>query len=462
MGSTKVRMVAVGIALALLAGACGSSGRGDEGSVPTEEGSATTRPADGGGSGFGDLESPCGPGDATGATDVGVTDATIAIGYGDDAGFPTSPGLNHEMSDAVSAMVAWCNDQGGINGRTVDASYYDAKITEVNNVWTEACPTEFFVVGQGFALDASQEAVRRQCGLPSVAGYAVSPQFANAPLKYEPLPVPADYTIGSTAAQVAELFPDEVANAAVVYANYSATIDSKDKVLSAYPQFGWTFLDCPQEYNIQGESDWKPIAQKLKDCGAEVVYFAGSPYPNFENLLTAAAQLEYDPVWVADPNAYDEGFAAWNSDGFGDRVYFRESLIPFEEADRNPATQQYLDIVEADGGDVSMLAMQSASAFLLWATASQACGSELTRQCVLDHIGEVHDWTGGGLHATADPGANLPTECGILMKLEGTGFVRVLPEEPATYDCDPAYATRTSGPVLDRANLDADRVAQLG
>lgn len=41
---------------------------------------------------FGDLPSPCGPGTASGATQTGVTDTSITIGYGDDAGFAQSPG----------------------------------------------------------------------------------------------------------------------------------------------------------------------------------------------------------------------------------------------------------------------------------------------------------------------------------------------------------------------------------
>ena len=56
------------------------------------------------------------------------------------------------MSDAVGALIEWCNEQGGINGRQVKGNYYDASITEVNNVMTEACTQVFMLVGQGFAL----------------------------------------------------------------------------------------------------------------------------------------------------------------------------------------------------------------------------------------------------------------------------------------------------------------------
>ncbi len=449
---------AVAVALATIMTACGG-GRSSSSGDPDSSTQTTATAASAGT--FGSLSEVCGPGSASGATDTGVTDSEITIGYGDDAGFTQSPGLNHQMSDAVEAFISWCNDAGGINGRKVKGNYHDAKILDVNNAVTEACQTDFFVVGEGWSLDASQEVTRRGCGLPAVAGYAVSPQFANAPIKWEPFPIPADYTNTAPAAQLKELFPDKVSKMAVMFGNYSATIDSKDKVVSAWPSQGYSFLDCPQEYNIQGEADWKPFVQKLKDCGAEIVYFVGSPYPNFENALEAANQIDYKPIWYVDPNFYDVAFRDWNTAGNADNVYLRESYVPLEEASSNPATQQYLDIMQQYGGDVNQLGQQSASAFLLWATAVKSCGSTVTRQCVGDALDKITSWTGGGMHAEANPGENLPSDCGLLLKMEGTSYVRVAPEEPGTYQCDPAFAAKTSGGVLERAKLDADRESQL-
>jgi ABC-type branched-subunit amino acid transport system substrate-binding protein len=445
------------LALALVASACSSDREGDDVSVSASQ--TTAKPA-AEATTFGTLDSPCGAGDAKGATDQGVTAEAIKIGYGDDAGFSNSPGLNHEMSDAVKAFVGWCNDQGGINGRQIDATYYDAKITEVNNVMTDACAKEFMLVGQGFSLDSSQEVLRRGCGLPSVPGFAVSPQHANGPLKFEPLPVPGDYTVISHGKQLADMFPDKIKHAGVIYANYAATIDSKDKVEPGFKSLGYDFK-CEVQYNILGEADWKPLAQKLKQCGAEIVYFVGSPNPNFRNLLEAAAQLEYKPVWWGDPNLYDQNFAKWNKDGYGDQVYFRSAFTPLEEAKDNPATQQYIDIVTKSGGDLGLLGQQSASAFLLWATAAKACGADLTRDCVVGKLKATKEWDAGGFQAKADPGDNLPTQCGVLIKLTGTKFERVFPKKVDTFDCDPSYAFKVSGDVVTRAKIGPDRVAQL-
>jgi ABC-type branched-subunit amino acid transport system substrate-binding protein len=442
---------------AALATACGSS-RGSDGG--DEAGSTSTTAAATKDATFGTLDSPCGEGDAKGATDVGVADDGITIGYGDDAGYSASPGLNHEMSDAMKAMIKWCNDQGGINGREVVGTYYDAKLTEVTNAMTQACEDKvFFLVGEGWALDSAQEQARLGCGLPAMPGYSVSAAFANGPKMIQAVPNPIDYTPVQYGAAIAKAFPEKIKKSAVMFANYAATQETKDKVLATFPSLGYKFLDCPQEYNIAGESDWKPFVQKLKSCGAEVVYWTGSPYPNYENYLEAADQLGYHPIHLVDANFYDQAFAKWNTNGFADDTYIREAYLPLEEADTTPAIQQYLDIVQGDGGDVNQLGEQATSSFLLWATGVKACGSNVTRDCVLDEIAKVKDWTGGGLHAPTDPASNMPPTCGVTLKLDGTKFVRFDPAEKGKLDCSDDYVVKVTGSVVDAAQLGPDRIS---
>ena len=450
---------AVLLVLVLLANACGGARRGDDSASTANTTAAMSDEASGR---FGTLDSPCGPGDATGATDQGVTDQVIRIGFGDDAGYQGAPGLNHQASDAVEAFVAWCNDQGGINGREVDGTYYDAKVTEVTNVMTEACAKEFFLVGELFVFDDGQEPTRRNCELPAVPAAAGTAQFADAPLKWEPLPSAIDRSSVYGGARLQEMYPEQVKNAGVIFGDYAVMRDRKDQVVEAFTALGWQFAsECSFAYSIAGEADWKPLIQRFKNCGAEVVYYVGAPAPSFENALDAANQLEYRPIWYADTNAYDESFAAWNKDGFADNVYFRMGFVPLEEAGQVPAVQQFLDIVEGHGGDPNQIGEQAASAFLLWATAARACGSELTRACVGQQLDDMHEWTGGGLHAAADPGNNEPPTCGLLMGMHRNEFVRVSPEEPGTYQCDPSYVYEVTGDVVTRHDIGPDRIAPL-
>jgi len=461
--SNRWRLLGALAALTLAGAACGSD-RGDDPAAPAEAEADDDGAGDDGGEdavagGFGSLESPCGDGDGGPATEQGVTEDQIVIGYGDDAGYPQSPGLSHETSDAIEAMIAWCNEQGGINGREIVGNYYDAAITEVVNAVTEACGEVFMLVGNAWALDSAQEETRLGCDLPSVPTYSVSPEFANAPLTYQAVPNPADIYTAGWAASVAELFPEEIKSATVVYGNFAATIDTKDKVVQTFPEFGFEFLDCPVEYNIAGEPDWKPFAQRLKDCGAEVLYYSGQPFPNMQNLLDDAAQIGYEPIWLVDSNAYLASFAEWNATGNGDNVYLRTAFTPFEQAESNPATQQYIDLVEGNRGDISQLGQQAASSFLLWATGAQACGAELTRDCVLDELSGITTWDGGGMHAETNPGENLPPECGMLLKLEGTEWVQAFPEDEGEMACNPDGNVALSGRVVDQAELDENRVS---
>ena len=160
---------------------------------------------------------------------------------------------------------------------------------------------------------------------------------------------------------------------------------------------------------------------------------------------------------------YDETLAQWNVNGYADKVYMRSSFTPLFEADKVPATQKYIDIVTAvRPGETNQLGQQAASAFLLWATAAKQCGSTLTRECVMGELAKVTSWTGGGMHSEGNPAQSLPAACcGMVMKLTGQHFERVYTEEPGTLDCSPDFVQPVTGPLLERANLDANRQSQL-
>ncbi|MFZ2175325.1 MAG: hypothetical protein WAW17_15095, partial [Rhodococcus sp. (in: high G+C Gram-positive bacteria)] len=91
-------VVALAASLALVSGCSADRGEDASAAGPTSAVGAAASPTSEGA--FGTLASPCGEGDAKGATDQGVTDTEIKIGYGDDRGYAKSPGLNREMSDA--------------------------------------------------------------------------------------------------------------------------------------------------------------------------------------------------------------------------------------------------------------------------------------------------------------------------------------------------------------------------
>ena len=452
-------LVAVG---AVIASACGGSHGAATPPVPS--GSTTPTTAAPAVVKFGTLDSPCGKGTAKGATANGVTNTSIKIGYGDDAGYAAAPGLDKEMSDAVKPMIKWCNDQGGINGRKVVGNYYDASVLQVTQAMTQACNDKIFMlVGQGFVLDASQETTRIQCQLSTIPGFAVGTAFASGSGMQQPIPNPGDEEAVSSAYQVAKMFPDAVKKAAFAYADFPATTETRDKAFAGYPKAGWNFLNCDQHYNIAGESDWKPFASQLKACGVQVVVWVGSPDPNLENFLNASKQVGFQPTaWVTDPNQYTAAFAKWNGQngGAANNVYVRQTNVPFELASQVPAVKQYMDLVAASHGTTGLLGEQSASAFLLWATAVKSCGSNVTAKCVLDAAAAQKSWTGGGLHLPTNPGDNTAPTCGMLMKLNGPTWVKVEPTGSQVFDCNPKYVVKgITTSAVTAAKLNAQRIA---
>jgi len=441
--------------------ACSSSSRGS--STPSTSSPVTTVASSATASTaapptkFGTLASPCGPGTASGATDQGVTDKTITIGYGDDAGYAGDPGVT-EMSDAVKAFMKWCNSQGGILGRQVNGIYGDAAVFNIVPAVQTACKSAFMLVGEGWALDEGGEGARVACNLVAVPAYTAGVDVANGPMMFQPAPNPDDYFTAASLFQAAQLFPAQVKAADAIHTTLSASEVSTNKVVQAGASAGFTWLNCGVKVNFLGEPDYTPFAERFKSCGAQLVFTNQPPGPLTYNFLTAMNNLNYHPIILGEADVYGPAMAQWNTAGAGDNVYVRQAFQPLENAPVVPAVQQYLSIVHASGGKVGQLGEQAASAFLLWATAAKSCGSTLTRQCMVDALSKIHKWDGGGLQAPADPGANMPPDCGMLVKLTGTTWAQYYPKTQGQMDCNPSYVIHITGSAQG-TTLGADRVS---
>ncbi len=423
---------------------------------------ATTVPA---GPMFGDAPWPCGPGSGTNndaGGEVGVTNKSINISGGDDAGYAGAPGLDHQATDAIKALVAKCNALGGINGRTITYNYFDAGVFNIATAIQGACDAKsFFLVGDAWSFDGNQEEARLACGLPAVPTFAVSAAFANGKDVYVGSPNPADETPAAGFAMTTALFPDAVKKVATLAATFSATQEPRDKVIEAAPAYGWGFSETTLEYNPVGEADWTPFVKQVQAANSTAVYFVGTCLPSFQLFDQAAKANGLDVPMFADANFYEANCAAANTDGAMDNLYVRMAFVPFEEADVNPATKDYLDLLSAAHGDVSLLGAQATSSFLLWATAASACGDTLTRACTLKNLAATHSWTGHGLHADGDPGGNHPPTCGIVLHLQGSKYVRVAPAKRGTFQCDKTWiAPIVKAPAVSAAKLDANRISQ--
>lgn len=452
-----VKLVVALAATAALVSACAGDRSGDAvvpGSGDSGGGTASASAA----AEFGTLASPCGTGDAKGATDQGVSDTEIKIGYGDDRGFAKSPGLNKEMSDAVTAMIKWCNEQGGINGRKIVGTNYDAAMTQANAVMQDACRSEFMMVGHGFALDATSEQTRVACNLASVPGFTVSPDAANGPMQYAGVPFPVDIANGSAWFLMGDMNPDLKNDFTLIGSTMPSIISSLAKVKSIATAAGFNLKDCGITLNYEGEASYVPFAEKLKQCGAKGVWTSRSPVPNEFNFFKAVKQSGNDPIILGEATWYANSAQSFNKEsGLLDNLYAGTAFQMLEN-DGDPAVTQYKSLVTAGGGKTALLGMQATSSFLLWATAAKECGSDLTRQCMIDELSQIHEWDGGGLHAPTDPGANIPADCGLVVSLKGGDYSQAYPAKAGEFKCDPQYLVKTDASTWG-TELNGDRIA---
>ena len=160
------------------------------------------------------------------------------------------------------------------------------------------------------------------------------------------------------------------------------------KAVQAYTETGWKFLNCPVQINYNGEANYTPFVQKLQSCGAQIVYNDSTPDRPSTARCRRRTRSATTRSGSLDSGAYTAAFAQWNTDGLGNNVYVRISYEPLEAAKVVPAVAQYISIVKKNGGLISQLGEQSTSSFLLWATEAKACGSDLTRQCMINNLSQ--------------------------------------------------------------------------
>ena len=455
------RLLVVLAALVLVAGACSSRGEDDSassGGGDTTETTAAGGDAGGDGEAFGDVESPCGEGEGTPTAPEGgpeetqgISDDSIAVGTVADPGFTGRPGLNQEIFDAGEAFVAWCNDQGGINGRELVLTQYDAAISNYQPELTEACGSEFAMVGGGAVQDNLWETTGLECGLIDINGFSVTPEKAGVSgpdvvqesRTVQPVPNPSNQFPVGALKILAEENPDALDAVGILYADLATLQVQAERTKEAYEQNGANIV-VDQTYNVLGEANWAPFANALKDAGVTWLNFVGEG-ENLAALQNAMATIDYAPeVTLQDTNFYDQAYL----DAAGDAANgtsLRNAFVPFEEADANPATAKYIELVEAVDGKVALLGAQSMSGWLLFAQSAKACDDEgdLTRSCVLDTAGSVTEWTGGGLHAPSDPSTNSGPSCVMVLRVEDGAFVRHAPEEG--FDCQDDYVADLEG-----------------
>lgn len=438
------------VVIALTGAACSRSSSSGAAKTDASSSSSSTGAGAGKSGDFGSLRGVCQTGHPSGSPTTGVSPTEIHIATFSDVGFVGRPGLDQEFFDTADTFAAWCNDRGGINGRKIVVDKRDAALTNTKARMTEACATDFVLVGGGAVFDQDGVETRLKCLMPDFAGFAVSAEARGADLLVQPLPnSPSTLQIGILN-YLGGKYPSAAENVGVLTGDLSTTKAVAAQNTEAAKALGWT-IAVNDAYPAAGLTDWTPYAQKLKSQNVKGLIWIGEP-EGLAGLLHALDDIGYKLDFVrADANHYDRKLIDLGSDALGTtKVFIQSSVFPFEQAAPSNATGEYLQAFKdytPSGKNRTYLGVQAWSAWLLFATAAKSCGNDLTRTCVYEAAKKVTSWTGGGLHAKTDPSGGASTPCAVILQANPKGFVTApgLKVTDAPYNCDPKNAYRLKG-----------------
>ena len=281
-----------------------------------------------------------------------------------------------------------------------------------------------------------------------------------------PCPNPVDYMPTQFAAALARSSsPSEVKKAGLVYADYPATKDPKDKVVGdLHRRTASSSCRLRPDLRHPGRGRLeaaRPEAEGLRRRGRLLRRLA---VPELRELARCRQPGRLRPDLVQRHQHVRRDVRRLERERLRrQRLHAHRRSRRSFEADEVPAVAAvHRHRRRPTAARPNQLGAQAASAFLLWATAAKACGSDLTRECVHGRAGQGHEldrWRAALARATRP--RTCPPTCGMVLKLTGTEFERVYPEEPGTLDCSPDYVQPVTGPLIERSNLDANRQSQL-
>ena len=389
---------------------------------------------------IGTLASPCAAGDASGATDTGVSDDKINVAVFSDHTNDIAPGLNVDVYEAVEAFVAWCNDQGGIEGRPVETELFESKLFEANQRAAEICESDVFVALGAGALDNDSVNTLADCGVPYLAAFTGSKPAIESPAAFPAIPTPFVSHAAGEGFWFAEQFPAEIENAGILFASFASSVQIAARAQVAYEQAGFNFIH-EGTHNPQGETNWTPVMQPFKEAGVEVIVSMAQTEFTAAFML-AAAEQDYFPIVLANSANFTDDLITIGGEAV-EGVYTYTGSAPIGEAIEGSATQFYLDLLADYGDDAqpALLGINSLASTVLFAHTAAACGSELTRDCLRTGIEGLDSWDTGGLHGPTNPGAREGTACYMVLQVIDGEWARISPSEGL--DCDPTNVVDT-------------------
>lgn len=405
------------VVTALVAAACGSTTRAD---APASVGPAvsTARVA---------TVTPCGPGTPGPSSELGVTPDAISVGVvadvtGARAGFRSN-------WEAMQAFAAYCNAQGGIDGRRLDVRLFDTNVFRHRQAVTDACTSVFAIVGSAAAFDGDGASVETDCGIPDVPALVAEPAHERVPTVVAPLPNPQQLYLVGPLRYFARIAPTAVKRGAMAYLNVGVTAIRAARQMEAGRAVGYRFPTVETVPALVSQNDYDRIAQRIIRRHSGYVTVQGT-ITDLVGVQTALAARKYRPRIVdAGPLFYDPAYPRV-AGAAAEGTYVIAQTTPFDDVGSVPELAQYVDWLQrtVPGAEPTAQGVRSWSAGLLFAEAARRASAHLDRTTLLARLRAVHAWDGNGIQVPTDPADGRASTCFAYVRVEGGGFQRAYPD----------------------------------
>ena len=369
-----------------------------------------------------------------GATDTGVTANEITLAAIADVTGP-QPGLFKSAHQAMQALVAYANSEGGIFGRQLKVDLIDSQTTSGGNraATIEACEKAFAMVGSMSAFDDGGVEPGEECGIPDLSAIPTNPTRALASNQFAAYPNgPDEYIIGP-AKYIKQKYPEAAESAAFFWLNAAVTRSTAERRIAVYEDLGYNFK-IKREVQVL-EANYGPYVLEMRQEGIEYVSMVGD-FQSISRFLKAMRQQNYFPtVREWDSVAYDPDFLDSAGPAAEDsRIYLNTNLL--EEINSNKEMQLYAGWLNrvAPGAEPDYFGLYAWSAGRMFVKAATDVGPKLTREKLMDVLNDLHSWDGYGLHAAHDIGRQIPSPCYLYVQVRNGRFARETPS--SGFDCN--------------------------
>lgn len=379
-----------------------------------------------------------------GATDTGVTEDRIVI-YNVSDRTGAVPGLFQDAQEAVAAYVLkFQSTEGTVYGRQVELVQRDSKMSTQENraAYLDACNGALAAVGSMSAFEQGVASPVSDCSIPDLRTAAVSPEVQVLPtvvsidaMRPDTLPlVEWQYYLDN--------FPDAVTKAGYLWIdNATTTFQTQQTRDITTSELGYNWI---HEGPIAlSEVNYASVVQQLKDKGVELVAFQGAAQ-QAARIAKTMEQQNYSPtIYALQSNVYVPSLieeCGQTCETLNVVVGQTGALV--EEMGGNPEMQEYATWLarvnpRAVPTGLGLYAWSSAQLFF---DALKAVGPNVTRAAVLEHARSQTAFTGNGLIPEQNLQTQDPTDCIIILEIEGGAFTRVVPS--SGYLCGNRIGTR--------------------